>query len=83
MNLWSLVKDILLTGLGIALIMSQVFSRSPSDVLLVTGLALTVPSVAGHAGSLLGARTGGPSSPPPPAPGLPPSGPSPEAVHDR
>ena len=36
------------------LILSQVFSRSPSDILLVTGLALTVPSVAGHARVLLG-----------------------------
>lgn len=74
---WALVKDILLTGTGMALILSQVFSGHPSDILLVTGLALTVPSVAGHAGTLLGAHTGKPSLPPPPAGGPPPSGPLP------
>jgi len=63
MNRWSLLKDILLTGTGIAVILSQVFSGHPSDILLVTGLALTVPSVAGHASALLTARTGPPSLP--------------------
>ena len=43
---WSLVKDIVLTGAGLALIILQVFAKQPSDVLLVTGLALTIPSVA-------------------------------------
>ena len=79
MNRWLLLKDILLTGTGMALVLSQVFSSSPSDVLLVTGLALTVPSVAAHAGSLLGGHTGGHSSPSPPPPGQPPSIPSSEA----
>lgn len=74
MNRWLLLKDILLTGTGMALILSQIFSRSPADVLLVTGLALTVPSVAAHAGALLGGHTGGHSSPSPPPSGLPPSG---------
>jgi len=73
---WLLLKDIFLTGTGIALILSQVFSPHPSDVLLVTGLALTVPSVAAHAGSLLGGHTGGHSSPPSLPPGPPASGPS-------
>ena len=69
MDLWQLLKDILLTGCGLAVILSQIFSLHPSDVLLVTGLALTVPSVAGHAGALLAGRTGGHSSPPgPPSP---------------
>jgi len=66
--LWTGIKDILLTGTGMALMVSQVFSPHPSDLLLGTGLALTVPSVAGHAGALLyggrHARTGSPSSPP-------------------
>ncbi len=53
MNLWSLVKDIILTGTGVALIVSQMLSATPSDALLVTGLALTVPSIAGHAKALL------------------------------
>jgi hypothetical protein len=50
---WQLIKDIALTGTGLLLIVLQVFSRQPSDVLLVTGLALTIPSVASHAGTLL------------------------------
>jgi hypothetical protein len=77
---WSTVKDVALTGTGMVLILSQVFSAAPSDVLLVTGLALTVPSVAGHAGALIGSRpghTGGSSSPPSPPPGPPASGPLP------
>lgn len=81
MDAWQLLKDILLTGTGMALMVSQVFSGRPSDVILVTGLALTVPSVAGHAGALLAGgrhgRTGGPSSPPSPQPGPLPSGRSP------
>lgn len=54
MDLWSLLKDILLTGTGVAVIVSQVLSAHPSDVLLVTGLALTVPSLATHATAVLG-----------------------------
>lgn len=81
MDRWQLLKDILLTGTGMAVILSQVFSPHPSDVILAAGLALTVPSVAGHAGALLASsgkhgRTGGESSPPPPAAGVLPSGPS-------
>jgi hypothetical protein len=52
----------LLTGTGLAVIVSQVFSRHPSDVLLVTGLALTAPSVAAHATALLTGRPGEHSS---------------------
>ena len=64
--IWAAAKDVLLTGTGMALILSQVFSRAPSDILLATGLALTVPSVAGHARVLLGSSSrpsGPPSSP--------------------
>jgi hypothetical protein len=60
---WQLLKDVILTGTGVAVILSQVFSAHPSDVLLVTGLALTVPSVTGHAAALLSGHTAGPSSP--------------------
>ena len=84
MDLWQLLKDILLTGTGMLVVLSQVFSPHPSDVLLVTGLALTVPSVAGHAGALLTGRPGhtevrssraGSSSPSPSSPSSPPGGP--------
>lgn len=74
MSRWLLLKDILLTGTGMALVLSQVFVASPSDLLLVTGLAFTVPSVAAHAKTILGAGTSGPSSPSPSSPGPPPSG---------
>jgi hypothetical protein len=83
MSRWLLLKDILLTGTGMALVLSQVFSLSPSDVLLVTGLALTVPSVAAHAGGLLAGHTGGPSSPPPLSSGEVPSGSSSSGAADE
>lgn len=68
MDRWIFLKDVLLTGTGMVVILSQVLSSRPSDILLVTGLALTVPSVAGHATALLTkapgtGHTGGPSSP--------------------
>ena len=50
---WQLIKDILLTGTGLAVIVLQIWSPKPSDVLLVVGLALTVPSAASHAASIL------------------------------
>jgi hypothetical protein len=70
---WALIKDIALTGTGLTVIISQVLSRHPSDVLLVAGLALTVPSAASHASTLLSARTGGHSSSSSPPHGSPPS----------
>lgn len=50
---WQLIKDIALTGTGLAIIVVQIWSPKPSDVLLVVGLALTVPSATTHAVSLL------------------------------
>lgn len=76
---WTAAKDVLLTGTGIVLILSQVFASSPSDILLATGLALTVPSVASHAKALLSGPGGAPSSPPSPPPGSSPSTSSPPA----
>jgi hypothetical protein len=83
---WQLLKDILLTGTGLALIVSQILAKQPSDVLLVTGLALTVPSAASHAGALLsgpsrlsepedGERESSPHAASPGAPGSPSSSP--------
>lgn len=73
MDRWLLLKDILLTGTGMALVLSQLFSSSPKDLLLVAGLALTTPSIASHAKAILGGHTGGHSSPPSPPDGVPPS----------
>ena len=50
---WQLAKDVLLTGTGLVIIILQIWSKTPSDVLLVVGLALTVPSAASHAASIL------------------------------
>jgi len=60
---WQLAKDILLTGTGLTLIVSQIFSRHPDGLLLGTGLALTVPSVADHVRALLPSSGDGESSP--------------------
>ncbi|HVH81330.1 MAG TPA: hypothetical protein VM782_18160 [Stellaceae bacterium] len=77
--LWLLLKDVALTGCGIALIVSQILAVHPDPALIVAGLALTVPSMATHAVNVLSgpqspAPGGGePSSPSSPPPGLPSS----------
>ncbi len=80
--IWAAAKDLALTGTGVVLILSQVFASSPSDILLATGLALTVPSVASHARVLLSGSSGqgSRSSPPSPPSGSSPSGSSSEAA---
>jgi hypothetical protein len=56
---WQIVKDIVLTGLGVWIIASQALSsRPPSDPLLVVAMALCAPAVYDHAKSVLS----GPSS---------------------
>jgi hypothetical protein len=77
---WQLVKDIALTGTGLVIIVLQIWSPKPSDVLLVVGLALTVPSAASHAASILsgpGVPPSSESSPPPGEQASPPSSSSP------
>jgi len=75
MSRWFLLKDILLTGTGLFLVLSQVLVPTPSDVLLATGLALTGWAAASHARNLL-SGTGGQSSPAPSQSGQSESGPS-------
>lgn len=66
---WALViKDILLTGTGIFVIILQAFSTHPNGLLLGTGLALTVPSTWDHIRALI-PSAGGSSSPPSEVPG--------------
>ena len=79
---WQLLKDLLLTGTGLALIISQVFSHQPSDVLLVTGLALTIPSVATHAGTLLSPPSTGAHGPPSSSPSSSPDGQPPSSPQE-
>lgn len=52
---WELIRDIAVTGTGLIIIWRQVLYSSlhPSGLLLGTGLALTVPSVAAHVRALL------------------------------
>jgi len=77
---WYLLKDILLTGTGVAVIFSQVLSSHPDGLLLGTGLALTVPTIADHVKALLPSSGGGGSSPSRPPPGSQPSSASQEEV---
>jgi hypothetical protein len=63
MSRWFLLKDVLLTGTGVAVILSQVLSLHPDGLLLGTGLALTVPTIADHVKALLPSSGGGASSP--------------------
>lgn len=81
MSRWLLLKDILLTATGLFLVLSQALAKSPSDVLLATGLALTGWAAAGHVKALIGG-TGGPSSPAPSPSGRSDSGSSSEAPGD-
>jgi hypothetical protein len=69
-------RDVAVTGTGLVIIWRQVLYNSshPSGLLLGTGLALTVPSVAAHVRALLPESGGGPeSSPPSPSPPARPS----------
>ena len=72
---FELVRDIAVTGTGLVVIWRQLLFSAlhPSGLLLGTGLALTVPSVAAHVRALLpssgGESESSASSPPP----LPPS----------
>ena len=50
---WQLIRDVLVTGTGLVIILLQVFARQPSDVLLVAAIALTTPTLASHATALL------------------------------
>ena len=70
-QIWPLIRDVLVTGTGLALIISQAFARSPSDVLLMAALTLTTPSLIAHAGTLLGAPSRSESSSSSSSPGSP------------
>jgi hypothetical protein len=63
---WQIAKDVLLTGLGMVAIYTQILSPHPNGLILGTGLALTVPSVAEHVKALLpgsGESSSSPRSP--------------------
>ena len=59
MKAWALIRDILLTGVGLGIIVKQgFFTPHPRDVLLVVAMALTAPAVAEHTRKLLSGRAG-------------------------
>ena len=69
---WLIVKDVILTGTGVAVIVSQILSHTPDGLLIGAGLALTVPSTWDHVRALL-PGTGEHSSPSSPPSGSPSS----------
>lgn len=75
-TLWPLIKDVIFTGTGVFAITFEVLNAHPNGLVLGTGLALTVPSVAEHVRALLPSSGGGGSSPPSPSPTPPQSQPS-------
>lgn len=83
MRWWPLLRDGVVTGTGILVIFSQVFAAHPDGLLLGTGLALTVPSVAEHVKALLPGSGGPGSLPVSPPPGQRPSSPRREVSADE
>jgi hypothetical protein len=71
-----LLKDLVLSGTGVFAILYEVLNAHPNGLVLGTGLALTVPSVADHVKALLPSSGGGSSSEPSPSQTPPPSPPS-------
>lgn len=76
---WTIVKDIVLTAGGLALIVQQALSPTPSDVFIITGLAMTGIGASFHVGAVLDGFIGRRGSPPPPPPGDSAGGSSPGA----
>lgn len=58
MNRWLLLKDMLLTGAGVAVIFTQIVSSKPSDTLLVVGLALAGAQYLGPAKQIMSGLSG-------------------------
>ncbi len=81
-TLWPLIKDAVFTGTGVFAITFEVLSSHPNGLVLGTGLALTVPSVAEHVKALLPSSGGGSSSPSSARPGPQPSQTSQQAGSD-
>lgn len=84
MRAWLLLRDIVLTGIGVWLILAQEFSPHPSDVMLTVALVLLAPAAAEHAKALLtGPHTDGLSSPSPSHQPSSPSSSSPGAADEH
>jgi hypothetical protein len=81
-KLWQLIRDVILTGTAVFIIVTQVYSAHPDDPLLVVALALTTPALADHARALLSGPGGGLSSPPQAPPPVSQQAPSSEGASD-
>lgn len=74
---WVIIKDIILTAGGLTLIMVEVFAvATPSDAIIVTGLAMSGIGASFHVGALVGGFIGKSSGSQPP----PPSGHAPSSI---
>jgi hypothetical protein len=63
MALWRILRDVLLTGAGLVIIIKQaLLTAHPSTEALIAGLALTGIGASFHVGALLSGHIGGPSS---------------------
>lgn len=62
MSKWSIIKDVLLTLGGLALIGQQALAIKPNNLLLVAGLALTGIGASFHVSQLVGGFIGSSSS---------------------
>lgn len=83
-SVWAVAKDVVLTAGGMALIMSEVFAAAkPSDVVIVTGLAMTGIGASFHLGSIVNGFIGRSQSDAPPPHGSSPSSTSPGPSSDR
>ena len=70
---WPWIRDVAITGTGLGVIWSQVFSGHPNAELLAAGLGLTAPTIFKAreiigGGSTSGTPTSSSSSPPPERP---------------
>jgi hypothetical protein len=70
---WDVIRDVLATGTGLALIWVEVLSPHPDQALLVVAMVLVTPAVAAHGKDLLSGP--GPRSSPPAPPAAPPESP--------
>jgi hypothetical protein len=65
---WTIIKDIILTAGGLTLIMVEVFATpEPSDVIIITGLAMSGIGASFHVGAILGGFIGKSQSSEPPS----------------
>lgn len=65
---WVIIKDIILTAGGLTLIMVEVFAvATPSDAIIVTGLAMSGIGASFHVGALVGGFIGKSSGSQPPS----------------